>query len=226
MSMLKPKVKAFGFSRNVLKSIAAEIADKLDIEDDASDEDVNAKIEEAVNAVLPYLPMIQSQANSQFDEWKKANTPNDDDDDGDDSDNGDDESKSSKSNKPKGKKADEIPAWAKELIESNKTLAGQLAAIKGEKIADTRRSKLEKLLDGTKTFGESKLKDFGLMKFESDDDFDEFFSRVEEDLKAYNQERSNAGLDKLGPVRSVVSGSKGNKPEVLSDDEVKELAGF
>lgn len=43
MSMLKPKVKAFGFSKKVVKSIAAEIADKLDIEDDASDEDVNAE---------------------------------------------------------------------------------------------------------------------------------------------------------------------------------------
>lgn len=80
--MLKPKLKAFGFSKKVVKSIAAEIADKLDIEEDASDEDVNAKIEEAIEAVLPFMPFIQSQANSQLDEWKKAQNSNDDEDDG------------------------------------------------------------------------------------------------------------------------------------------------
>lgn len=224
MSKLRPKVNAFGFSKNVLKSIAAEIADKLDIEEGASDEDVNAKIDEAINAVLPYLPLIQSQANSQFDEWKKANTPNDDDDD-DDSNSGDDEPKPSKSNKPKGKKADDIPAWAKELIESNKTLAGQLAAMEGEKIADVRRSKLEKLLNGTEDFGKMRLRDFSRMKFDTDDDFDEFFSDVENDLKSFNQMRANAGLEKLVvPASGATPPKKDEKPEVLSEDEIKAIA--
>ncbi len=222
MSKLRPKVKAFGFSKNVLKSIAAEIADKLDIEEEASDEDVNAKIDEAINAVLPYLPLIQSQANSQFDEWKKANTPNDDDDDDSDL---DDETKPSNSNKSKGKKADDIPAWAKELIESNKSLSEQLSAMKGEKVADVRRSKLEKLLKGTKSFGESKLRDFRRMKFDNDDEFDEFFSEVEEDLKVFNQERANAGLEKLGsPAIGSNAPKKDEKPEVLSEEEVKAIA--
>lgn len=222
MSKLRPKVKAFGFSKNVLKSIAAEIADKLDIEEEASDEDVNAKIDEAINAVLPYLPLIQSQANSQFDEWKKANTPNDDDDDDSDL---DDETKPSNSNKSKGKKADDIPAWAKELIESNKSLSEQLSAMTGEKVADVRRSKLEKLLKGTKSFGESKLRDFRRMKFDNDDEFDEFFSEVEEDLKVFNQERANAGLEKLGsPAIGSNAPKKDEKPEVLSEEEVKAIA--
>lgn len=222
MSKLRPKVKAFGFSKNVLKSIAAEIADKLDIEEEASDEDVNAKIDEAINAVLPYLPLIQSQANSQFDEWKKANTPNDDDDDDSDL---DDETKPSNSNKSKGKKADDIPAWAKELIESNKSLSEQLSAMKVEKVADVRRSKLEKLLKGTKSFGESKLRDFRRMKFDNDDEFDEFFSEVEEDLKVFNQERANAGLEKLGsPAIGSNAPKKDEKPEVLSEEEVKAIA--
>lgn len=225
MSMLKPKLKAFGFSKKVVKSIAAEIADKLDIEEDASDEDVNAKIEEAIEAVLPFMPLIQSQANSQLDEWKKAQNSNDDEDDDEEAES---ESKSvskSTKNKDKNKKTDEIPAWAQALIDSNKTLSDQLAAIKGEKLTDTRRSKLENLLKGTKSFGESKLRDFRRMKFDTDDDFDEFFSEVEADLKAFNQERANAGLEKLGlPVGGANTGKKEEKPEVLSEDEVKAIA--
>lgn len=222
LSLLKPKVKAFGFSRNVLKSIAAEIADKLEIEEDASDEDVNAKIEEAVNAVLPFLPMIQSQANSQFDEWKKAQTQNDDEEDDD---NDDDSSKSSKSTKTRQKKSDDlVPAWAKALIDSNTALKNELAAIKGEKVTDSRRSKLEKLLKDTGTFGTRTLKSFGRMKFESDDEFDEFFSEVEEDLKSLNQERANAGLEKLGAPATGGSMKGDVNKEVLSDDEIKALA--
>lgn len=221
--MLKPKLKAFGFTKNVVKSIAAYIADKLDIEEEASDEDVNAKIEEAIEAVLPFMPLIQSQANSQLDEWKKAQNSNDDEDDDEEAES---ESKSvSKSTKTKDKKTDEIPSWAQALIDSNKTLSDQLAAIKGEKLTDTRRSKLENLLKGTKSFGESKLRDFRRMKFDTDDDFDEFFSEVEADLKAFNQERANAGLDKLGmPVGGTNTNKKEDKPEVLSEDEIKAIA--
>lgn len=223
MSMLKPKVKAFGFSKKVVKSIAAEIADKLDIEEDASDEDVNAKIEVAIAAVLPFMPMIQSQANSQLDEWKKAQTQNDDEDEEEDD---DPKSKSvSKSTKNKDKKTDEIPAWAQALIDSNKTLNDQLAAIKGEKITDTRRAKLGTLLKGTKSFGDSKLRDFRRMKFDTDEDFDEFYAEVEADLKTFNQERANAGLEKLGlPVGGVKTKQKEDKPEVLSEEEIKAIA--
>ena len=222
LSQLRPKVKAFGFSKNVLKSIAAYIADKLEVDEDASDEDVNAKIDEAITAVLPYLPLIQSQANSQFDEWKKAQNTNDDEDEDNDDDSG---SKSVKSPKNKEKKTNEIPDWAQQLIDSNKMLSDQLAAIKGEKLTDTRRSKVWELSKGTSSFGDSKLRDFRRMKFETDEDFDEFFSDVEEDLKILNQERANAGLDKLGvPASGNIPRKKEEKQEVLSEDEIKAIA--
>lgn len=212
---LKPKLKAFGFSRNVVKSIAAGIADKLDIEEDASDEDVNAKINEEIEAVLPFMPMIQSQANSQLDEWKKAQNSDDDDEE--------DDSKSNKSTKDKEKKTDEAePAWFKSYRES---IEKQIADLKGERVTDSRKTRLEKLLKDTGTFGTRTLKSFGKMKFENDKDFDEFFSEVEEDLKSFNQERANAGLEKLGmPAGGVNNKKKEDKPEVLSDDEIKAIA--
>lgn len=219
LTMLKPKVKAFGFSKKVLKSIAAEIAGKLDIEEDASDEDVNAKINEAIEAVLPFMPFIQSQANSQFNEWKNAQN-SDDEEEEDDS-----KSKSNKSTKTKENKSDEIPSWAQALNDSIKTLSDQVSVLKGEKLTDTRRAKLEKLLKDTGAFGTRTLKSFGKMKFENDDDFDEFFSEVEEDLKSFNQERANAGLEKLGmPAGGVNNKKKEEKTEVLSEDEIKAIA--
>lgn len=36
------------------------------------------------------------------------------------------------------------------------------------------------------------------MNFENDEEFEQFLSEVEEDLKAYNQERADAGLSTLG----------------------------
>lgn len=219
MSMLKPKVKAFGFNKKVVKSIAAEIADKLDIEEDASDEDVNAKIEVAIAAVLPFMPMIQSQANSQFDEWKKAQNPNEEEEEEDD----DSKAASNKSTKTKEKKTDESePAWFKAYRES---MEKQIADLKGERVTYTRKSKLENLLKGTKSFGDSKLRDFRRMRFDTDDDFDEFYAEVEADLKAFNQERANAGLEKLGlPIGGVNNKKKEEKPDVLSEDEIKAIA--
>ena len=79
---LKPKVKAFGFNKKELMSVAAKIADNLTSTDDASDEDVNAEIDTAIDAVLPYLQVSQSFANRVIEENRKKN--DDDGTDGDD----------------------------------------------------------------------------------------------------------------------------------------------
>ena len=68
---LKLKAKALGFNAKELKGIAAKIADNLKSAEDASEEDVNAEIDEQIEAVLPYLTFGQSQANRLLDEWKK-----------------------------------------------------------------------------------------------------------------------------------------------------------
>lgn len=69
--MLKPKVKQFGFNKKELQGIAAKIADNLTSADDASDEDVNAEIEEKIDAVLPYLQVSQSYANRLVEDARK-----------------------------------------------------------------------------------------------------------------------------------------------------------
>lgn len=214
MSMLKPKVKAFGFNQKELKGLAAKIAENLTSEEDASDEDVNAEIEKNIEAVLPVLELGRSYANRVINDSKK----NDDEDNDED----DDDESTSKTTKSKQKKTDEEPEWFKAYRE---TMEKKFEALSGERIADVRKSKLEKLLKDTGTFGTRTLKSFSRMKFDNDDEFEEFFSEVEEDLKSLNQERANAGLEKLGaPAIGNGSSKKEEKTDVLSEDEIKAIA--
>lgn len=231
---LKPKVKQFGFTKKVFRSVAAQIADKLDLEDDASDEDIDAKIDEIISVALPYISLIQPQANAQLDEWKKSLEKDDDDEDGDDDD--DDESakngKKSQSNakhrsakSTKTADGDSAQSEAMErILDVVNRLAEDVKGLKGEKLTDSRRAKLETLLKDAGTFGKRTLKSFSKMKFEDDDEFDEFYSEVEEDLKALNQERADAGLSAMGVPPGGKGDKRDKKEEVFSDEEIDAMA--
>lgn len=220
MTILKPKVKAFGFNKKELQGIAAQIADNLTSTEEASDEDVNAEIEKAVDAVLPILKLGQAYANRVINANRNDDEDNDDDENDDDN-NEESGSKSKRSPKTKNKKSDEEPAWFKAYRE---TMEKKLSDLVGERVADKRKAKLEKLLKDTGKFGERTLKSYARMQFKSDEDFDEFYSEVEEDLKSENQERANKGLDKLGAPATGGSMTKDQKSEVLSEDEIKAIA--
>ena len=98
--------------------------------------------------------------------------------------------------------------------------------MKSERETDSRRSRLKALLKDTGTFGKSTLKSFDKMKFENEADFEEFYDGVIEDLATLNQERANAGLAKLGATAATSANKKEkeDKPEVMSDKEIDELA--
>lgn len=215
LSLLKPKVKAFGFNKKELQSLAAKIAENLKSEENASDEDVNAEIEDAIEAVLPMLALGQAYANRVINDAKGAKGDTDD-DDTDDNKPSKPQSKTQKSN---------IPEWADAIIKSNEALRSELSALKGEKLTDRRKAKLEAMLKDTGTFGTRTLKNFAKMKFDNDEEFDEFCTEIEEDLKSFNQERANAGLASLGSPVQTTPPAKKDKPEVLSDDDIKAIAG-
>ncbi|MBO8460126.1 MAG: hypothetical protein IAA73_07335 [Bacteroidetes bacterium] len=230
---LKLKAKALGFNVKELKGIAAKIADNLTSKEDASEEDVNAEIEKEIDAVLPYLTFGQSQANRLLEEWKKKNHKDDDDDDDDDDDGNDDSepknqnrnrSQSSKNQKDNNK--DDAPAWAKGMMQNLEQLNGKIAALESEKTSNGRRAKLEALLKDTGTFGTRTLKSFSKMKFENEDEFEEFMSEVESDLQAYNQERADAGLSKLGTPPPAGGGKpKPKEEEPFTDEEIDKIFG-
>lgn len=226
---LKPKVKQFGFSKKVFKSIAAKIADKLeDLDESASEDDINAKIDEVIEDHLPYLALVQSSANEQLEEWKKAQQKDEIDEEEDDDDDSDSNrnNRHTKSNrtKPADKGTSAQSKEMKELMDAVKALTNEVSSLKAGKTADTRRSKLEALLKDSGVFGKRTLKNFAKMNFDDEDDFEEYLSEVEDDLKAYNQERADAGLSSMGNPPGGKGDKQERKEEVFSDEEIDSLA--
>ena len=88
---LKPKVKRYGFERKDVESFAATIAKKLDIEEDASDEDVANAIENAIDDAIPYIEAAQKHSSRIVRRKLEAARGDDDDDDEDDDDEDDDD---------------------------------------------------------------------------------------------------------------------------------------
>lgn len=100
---LKPKVKRYGFERKDVESFAATIAKKLDIEEDASDEDVANAIENAIDDAIPYIEAAQKHSSRIVRRKLEAAREDDDDDDEDDDDDDDDEDEDD--DEPRGKKS-------------------------------------------------------------------------------------------------------------------------
>lgn len=241
-TLLRTKTKALGLNRKELESLALEIDKNLQLEEDASDEDVNAAIDEAIGAVLPFLEVSQSVAQRSIQtalQRRQAQQDEDDDDEDDDPDDdgqGDGEGDRNNRQRGKGKKNrnpkhnsedSELMKLIKEQSEAIKSLKGQIETMQGDSVHDSRRTKLKKLVENTGTFGKSVLKQFDLMTFKDDDAFDDYLDDVQKDLDELNQERANAGLKKLG---EVPAGKRNKSPEdksvdVLSDDDIIALAG-
>lgn len=216
--ILKPKSKALGFSREELEGIAADVANNLELDEEASDEDVNAEIEKQVNAVLPYLKIAQKTAQRTIQSFKDSQDLDDDEVNDDD-----DDPAGSKKPIHKQKKDEQIPAWGQAIITQNKALLTEIIGLKSERENDGRRSKLKALLKDKGTFGKTVLKNFDKMKFENESEFDDFFDGVVEDLAAIDQERANEGLGKLGAPAAQRKPKK-DEVEVIKDDEIDELA--
>lgn len=230
-------IKALGFSRRELKGVAAKIADKLDseIKDDASDEEIQEMVDDAIEAALPFLQFSQTVSDSRVQAYKNAHPLREDDDDEDDDEDEPGSRKNRKSqtskNKKEGDEGNDDSPFAKALKQVMDKLDGmqsEITELKSGKTTEGRKNKLEKLLKGTGKFGERTLKAFNRMSFESDDEFEDFYDEVEADLEAENQERANRGLEKLGAPDATAGAannrSKKDDNEMMSDDEVKELA--
>ena len=218
LSILKPKCKALGFNLEELEGIAADIADNLELDEEASEEEINEKISSEVEAVIPYLKIAQKASNRVIQNSK--NNKNQESDDND--------TNAGQDGVNQEKEEEKVPVWAQAIITQQKAIQTELTGLKSERETDGRRSKLKALLKDTGTFGKSTLKNFDKIKFENEADFEEFYDGVVEDLATLNQERANAGLAKLGAT-AATSGNKkekeGDKPEVISEKEIEELAG-
>lgn len=92
----------------------------------------------------------------------------------------------------------------KQALAGIAALTGEISIIKGEKVTNTRKQQYEKALEGTSdAFKAKALKDFGKMKFDTDEEFTEFLTETETDAADFIQEVSNNGLTNQNPVRGV-----------------------
>lgn len=243
LRVLRTKAKALGLNYKELKGVAAKIADNLELEDDASEEDVNSAIEDAVDDAMTFLSVSQSAAQRAIANYKaKHNISDDDPDDDDDSDDNDDDpdddaekkkkrkgkhqKKKSKSNDDTDDGDDDTPGWAKNLTDAIVSLRNKVSAMEDGKVSEVRRGKLEELLKDTGKFGVRKLKEFDRIAstFKDDSDFDQYLDEVSDDLDDYNQERADLGLSKLGqPGAGSTSKEDHDKPKELTDEQIEAL---
>lgn len=106
---------------------------------------------------------------------------------------------------PAPKKDDEMPAWAKSLVEANEKLTNELAAIKGEKTKVTREAALSKALKGVpEAFKSRYTKDFSRLTFKDDEDFDSWISEITTEAadiaKNYGTSRFSAPKSQAKPT--------------------------
>lgn len=220
-------IKALGFSRRELKGIAANVADKLQLEDEATDEEVSEAISSAIDDVLPLLKLTQSAVDRQVQDYKRS-TEDDDDDDNDDDIEPSRRSPSRKNPKSKKDSDDDDSATLaalKQLTQVVTALQGEVNTLKTGNTANSRRAKVEKLLTDTGKFGERQLKAFSRMSFKDDEEFEDYLEDLKEDIEAENQDRADRGLEKLGNIPAPDKKDKDKtEDELMSDDEVKKLA--
>lgn len=111
-----------------------------------------------------------------------------DDDDEDDDNGGDDNTNRNKktSSKEKAGKGsdDDTPKYIKDLFAKMDAMGSELAALKGEKITTARSSKLSDLLkDVPEKLRNRYTKDFGRMKFDTDEEFEEWLEEITPDIE-------------------------------------------
>lgn len=215
----KPNVKPLGFDKKELMGVAAHIADNLTSEEDASEDEVNAEIDKAIDAVIPFLQMAQSQANRVIESFKKSQQSVEDEDEDDEGSVETTQKTQKNQNQPKKTEASSEMEMVMKMFNE---LKNEFSSFKQGKVADMRKQKLEALLKDTGAFGSRTLKSFGKMNFETDEEFEEFYTEVESDLKEYNKERTTAGLSSLGSLPGVTP--KKVKDEPFSDEEIAALA--
>jgi hypothetical protein len=124
------------------------------------------------------------------------------------------------SNKKEDSNENDTPAWAKAIIESNKTLSEKLSALEGEKVTFSRKQKLDaiigKLPDGLrKPYSRIPLKDM------TDDEFDTFITETTTEVDTLS-----ADFAVKGSVLKVPIGGGATKKEPSKEDAAEIISGI
>lgn len=115
-------------------------------------------------------------------------------------------------------KSDDVPTWAKALIDSQKAMSETVQALKGEKLTTDRRTAiLAKLKDADPEYANRVVRDFGRMSFQDDAAFEEYLGEVESDFTVHVQTQAESKLGNDAPFKGV---GKDGKVKEASKEEL------
>lgn len=100
------------------------------------------------------------------------------------------EEKPQKKSKKASRKDDEMPAWAKALLEQNESMKKELDEMKGEKTSSARKVQLAKMIENLPQPIKLKFeRDFSRMSFQDNEDFDKWLNEdVKNDVETIQSE--------------------------------------
>lgn len=102
--------------------------------------------------------------------------------------------------KPEPKPTDEIPEWAQAIIDQNKTLTEKLAQTEQQTAQQRREAEFKKRIEKLpKEAQELKLKHFGRMNFENDEDLQEYLQDVEDEVTTVLQKQTDENASAYKP---------------------------
>lgn len=85
----------------------------------------------------------------------------------------------------------DVPEWAKGFIEANKKLTEELAALKGEKVANSRKTALDGVISQLPAEFKTRYeRDFARLSFKDDDDFNAWLEDAKKDVEGINMKLS------------------------------------
>lgn len=171
----------------VINRIAATAAKTVKTEEEATTYVDDLTIQKVIDS---YSDSRTSDALSSYEkkhglkDGKKVQ-PDDEDEDDDAGDDITDGNKKAPKGKKDGKGSDQdTPKYVKELFSKLEEMGNELSALKGEKITTARSSKLSDLLkDAPEKLRNRYTKDFGRMKFDTDEEFEEWLEEITPDIE-------------------------------------------
>lgn len=93
---------------------------------------------------------------------------------------------------------DEMPPWAKQILEDNKALREEISGYKTERIANQRLERFRKAIDKAPDKVKARYeKDFSRLTFKDDADFDSYLEEIAPDISAIAEQVSRNGA-KIG----------------------------
>lgn len=205
---LKALFAGVALSKKTIELIGDQMA-KAGLTDDSTDEEIDTKLNER-NALYSF------EDQKKFDDYQTGKAAKEKADKEAADKKAAEEGKTDPPADPNESTQDKL---LKQLIEQNKLLFGEIASIKGEKVTNTRKEQLAKILENTPdAFKNKAIKDFNRMKFDTDEEFNDYLTETETDAADFVQEQSNQGLG-LDKPTSGVKITPG-KVQLASDKEV------